>query len=170
MTESMYSAIRDQIPAKEAARFYGLEFGRNGRAICPWHSDHHPDLKFYENGTCFCFACHAGGDATALTAQIFGLTMGEAAEKLREDFKLKPGAAPRTTDKPTKARRIEERAEADREWAMLCNVVREADERLATFSKETAWDDPQFVRILRARCVADERLNQIEGGWAHDRP
>ena len=47
---TVFELVRQEVTAEDVARLYGLKFGRNGRAVCPWHSDHHPDLRFYENG------------------------------------------------------------------------------------------------------------------------
>lgn len=85
---TVFELVRQEVTAEAVARLYGLKFGRNVRAVCPWHSDHHPDLAFSLNGTAYCHACHAGGDAVALAAQILGLTPKEAAERLRSDFHL----------------------------------------------------------------------------------
>ena len=85
---TIFELVRQEVTAEDVARLYDLKFGRNGRAICPWHSDHHPDLAFYPDGTAYCHACHRGGDAVALAAQILGLTPKEAAERLRSDFHL----------------------------------------------------------------------------------
>ena len=140
---------------------YGLPFGRHGRARCPWHDDHKPDLKFYDNGTCYCFACHAGGDATALTAQILGMTQLEAAERLREDFHLdrpvddRPAPEAVAAAKQHKDKREQER----RKWSFLCDVVHEADMVLAQYNLTDAWEQPRFRTVLAARCRANEQLD-----------
>ena len=160
---TIFEQVRQSVTAEDAARLYGLDFGRNGRAICPWHDDHRPDLRFYDDGTCYCFACHAGGDAVALTAQVLGLSAKDAAERLLRDFRL----AQPTTDRPDPAarqrarQRREQRERLDREWGFLCDVVREADAELPRYDRETAWDNPRFVAVLKARARAGERLNQM---------
>ena len=80
----LFDAIRQRVTARQAAEAYGLSISRGGRALCPWHDDHKPDLAFY-GPRCYCHACHAGGDAVALTAQLHGLTMVEAAQKIKAD-------------------------------------------------------------------------------------
>lgn len=156
-----FDLIRQNVTARQAAERYGLKFGRNGRALCPWHDDHTPDLRFYdESATCFCFACHAGGDAVALTAQLFGLSMADAARKVVSDFRLDiPADAPRPVG-PTAAelRRSELQREEER-WTFLCDVVREADERLRRVTPENIPDD--FDAIVAARARADLELEQM---------
>jgi len=160
-----FDAIREAVSARDVAERYGLQFGRNGRAVCPWHADHNPDLRFYpDTGTCYCFACHNGGDAVALTAQIFGLSMSDAAAKVCADFglNLADRAAPRVG--PTKQQlRAEKLARERKRWGFLCEVVREADALLAAVSPDAIPAD--FDRVLEARNRADLELEQL---WTGD--
>ncbi|MBR3237223.1 MAG: hypothetical protein IKF99_02145 [Oscillospiraceae bacterium] len=164
---TIFELVRQEVTAENVARLYGLRFGRNGRAVCPWHDDHNPDLRFYGNGTCFCFACHAGGDAVALAAQILSLSPKEAAERLRADFHLDQPISNRP-DPATTAEAKQRRDAHDRfnkQWGFLCDVLHEADAELPRYDKETAWDTPRFVAVLKARTLADERLNVMETIW-----
>lgn len=158
---TIFQLVRDEVTARDAAELYNLKFGRNGRAVCPWHNDHHPDLKFYDGGTCYCFRCHNGGDATALTAQIFGLPQKDAAEQLRRDFHLDTPVS-RRPDPATKARRQQRRdaqEQTRRRWVFLCEVVQEADAVLARYSPDTI--DSRFDAVLAARCRANEELDVL---------
>lgn len=167
----LFKLLRGEVTAEDAARLYGLEFGRNGRARCPWHNDHHPDLRFYPDGTCYCFSCHAGGDAVALTAQMMGLSMLDAAKCLAHDFKIAgidghPNPALIEQRKKERQRERERReaakCEYNRRWGQLCDIVREADQELRRFSDpETAWKNPRFVAVLTARTRASEQLDQM---------
>lgn len=85
---NIFEVVRDNVTAQDVAELYGLKFSRNGRAICPWHNDHKPDLAFYKNGTCYCHACHNGGDAVNLASQIHGESAFVAAKRLVKDFRL----------------------------------------------------------------------------------
>lgn len=156
---TIFELIRQEVTAEDAGRLYGLKFDRRGlKAVCPWHADHNPSLSF-KDGRCKCFACNNGGDAVGLTAQILGLTPREAAERLRQDFHLdKPVTTrpdPSTTAK--RKRQREEREARGKRWGFLCDVVREADDRLKQFTPETIT--PEFDAILAARCRADTELN-----------
>lgn len=163
---TLFDAIGKRVTAQAAAEFYGLRIARGGRALCPWHDDHKPDLAFY-GARCYCHACHAGGDAVALTAQLHGLSMLEAAQKINADFRLGLNleATTRPTG-PTEAQRRQVQRELDRRrWGVLCEVVREADARLQTLDgdSEKAWDDARFVKALEARSRADLALDNL---WA----
>lgn len=135
---TMFDAIKGQVTARDAAEMYGLKFGQNKRACCPWHDDTHPDLSFYDSGLCYCHACHQGGDSIALTAQIFGLSMVDAARKLNDDFNLGVNTHGRISSavrNQIEQRRIgkEKKLAAERqEWDFLCKVRQEAENRLET--------------------------------------
>lgn len=160
---TIFQLIRQEVTAEDAAKLYGLEFGRNGRARCPWHDDHNPDLKFLSSGLCYCHACHKSGDAVALTAQMLGVTHKEAAERIRHDFHLD---AP-TTNRPDPTasakvqQRRDERDKERRRWGYLCDVVREADTELRRFDMQSAWDNPRFVQLLKAMAIANDMLDYL---------
>lgn len=170
----LFEAIRENVTAREAASFYGLRF-RGNRAFCPWHDDgKHPALAFYGNGTCYCHSCHKGGDSIALTAQLFGLSMKEAAQKLNDDFRLglDAGKPLSTAARKQIARRREkqqnEKSKARREWAFLCKVRDQANNELDLIvsrvkpeQRESLWDNPQFVKALSYRSRAETDLDRI---------
>ena len=62
-----------------------MEVNRFGTARCIFHADSHPSMKLYDDHF-HCYACGAHGDVTDLTAQLFGLSKTEAANKLCSDF------------------------------------------------------------------------------------
>lgn len=165
---TLFEAVADRVTAKQAAEFYGMEFGRNGRARCVWHNDHRPDLSFHGN-RCHCFACGYGGDSIALTAQLFSLNMMDAAKKLNADFRLGLDVdAPTTADDISEVQRRRQedqarRAEFNRQWSYLCDIIHEADQRLSRFSAEdSTWDNPEFLNTLKARTLADQRLEILK--------
>lgn len=167
---TLFGLIRHEVTARDAARLYGLRFDRGGRGFCPWHDDgRHAALKFYDNGGCYCFSCHAYGDATAITAQILGLSAREAAERIQHDFHLDKPAPERTepmTDIKAKQRQGEHAAKCKR-WSFLCDVIHEADTRLMKFTPDTIT--PEFDRILAARCRAETEMFLLEEDFKHER-
>lgn len=47
----------------DLARSYGLDVNKSGFAVCPFHEDNNPSLKFYEEqGRFFCFGCNLKGN------------------------------------------------------------------------------------------------------------
>lgn len=169
---TVFELVRQEVTAEDAARLYGLRFGRSGRAYCPWHDDgNHPALKFLDGGTCYCHSCHAHGDATAITAQMLGITPMEAAERIRADFHLDTptSSRPNPTTKVKAKQRRDENERFNKKWGFLCDVVREADAELPRYDRETAWDNPRFVAVLKARTLADEQLHLMWETLIHER-
>ena len=170
---TLFDAVKERVTAREAAEKYGLMF-RGQRARCPWHADSHPDLAFYDNGTCYCHACHNGGDAVALTAQIFGLPMIDAARKINSDFGLglDDGKPLSILAKKQIARRREGRDKAKekerREWDLLCRVKREADRQIDEIVNaadrrdlDKVWENPAFTKALSYKARAENDLDRI---------
>lgn len=166
---SLFERLRGEVSALDAAHHYGLEFGRNKRARCPWHNDHHPDLKFFPDGSCYCFSCHQSADAVGLVARILGLSQLDAAKQLAHDFGIadidgRPD--PALIEKRRRERREErERREAkkrqfNRRWGLLCDIAREADQELRRFTDpDAAWEDPRFVQVLTALARSNLELD-----------
>ena len=170
MNNTIFDAIRARVTAKDAAQVYSLKFGRNGRALCPWHNDHTPDLAFYGEW-CFCHACHNGGDAVSLTAQIFSLSMLDAARRLNVDFALNLDMNAPPEEQQHLVNRAEEQRKAreaeQQRWNFLCDVVHEADERL--IKMKDGWDNPMFSTVLAARARADCELDMMWEAMCHAR-
>ena len=157
-------SISEAITAKQAAELYGLKFDRRGmNAVCPWHNDHKPSLSF-KGRKCRCFACNNGGDAVDITAQIFGITLQEAAQRLQADFGIGGTEINREhiMQLRAKQRAREQQKRADiRRYSKLCEIERNAGEALTKFDRETAWDDPKFNALLKAFAKAQDTLD----GW-----
>lgn len=168
---SLFERLRGEISALDAARRYGLEFDRNKRARCPWHNDHHPDLRFYPDGMCYCFVCHQSADSVALTAQIFGLSQIDAAKQLAHDFNIadvdgRPDPAlieaRKRERQQERERREAEKQQYNRRWGLLCDISREADAELRRFTftdPEAAWENPRFVQVLTALARSNQQLD-----------
>lgn len=180
---NLFAEVHDRVTALEAAEFYGLEFGRNKRAVCPWHADKHPDLAFYDDGArCYCHACHEGGDAIALTAKLFGLSTLDAARKLNDDFKLgiDAGARPSPKVAQRKLKSIQRRETerwATKQYCKLCDIeqstqqyfdglnvgaaLAEADEDKRIEMLDKYWDNPKFNAAIQAHARAADRANTL---------
>lgn len=157
---SLIEAVSKAITARQAGELYGLKFDRKGKAVCPWHNDHKPSLSF-KGQKCKCFACNSGGDAVDLTAQIFGITIMDAAKRLQKDFGVNCEADKVDISRLKAQQRAKELAiqAANRKYDYLCKVERNNREALKAFDMETAWDNPKFVAMLRAFAEAQDKLN-----------
>ena len=83
---NVFEAVKQAVPTRQAAEFYGIQVGRNGMVCCPFHDDKHPSMKV--DRRFHCFGCQADGDVIDFTARLFGLNKKEAALKLAEDFSV----------------------------------------------------------------------------------
>ena len=165
---ALFEGVRSRVTALEAAQAYGLEFGRNRRARCPWHDDRRPDLAFYDDGArCYCHACHAGGDAVALVAQLYGLDPLEAARKINTDFHL--GLDGETYTPPTGPSRAEVRRNLEdwrrKRYGFLCQVESEARTAVESAS---GWEDPGFTDNLRALAAVQDEIELLHAATTED--
>lgn len=157
---TIFELIAEEVTAKQAAELYGLRIDRAGRGFCPWHNDgEHAALQFFPDGRCYCHSCHKYGDAVDIAAQLLKKSPKEAAEIIRRDFHLDTPVDKRP-DPSTKLRakqRQDEKRKFDARWSELCNIVHEADAKLAKYTPETI--DDEFDRLLVARCKANQELD-----------
>lgn len=101
----LFDRCREAVSAEDAARRYGIQINHQGKAVCPFHNDHHPSMTF-RDGKYHCWACGAAGDSIDFTARLLGLDAVGALRRLNEDFHL---ALP--IDRPPSQ---QERAEAEK--------------------------------------------------------
>ena len=143
-----FAEIRQLVNIRQAAEMYELEVNRSGMARCIFHRDKNPSMKMY-NDHFHCYACGAHGDVTDLTAQLFGISKTEAADKLCADFGISPTRSPSAA--PARKRELSNREKALLMLDILtdyCCMLRYFREHYApfTFEKELS---PQFVESLQ---------------------
>lgn len=69
--------IKKRISIIDIARQFGLEVSEKGFAVCPFHPDNNPSLKFYKNqGRFMCFGCQAKGNIIVFYAMLKKLRSG----------------------------------------------------------------------------------------------
>ncbi len=137
---------------------YGLEVNRFGSARCIFHGDNNPSMRLYDDHF-HCYACGAHGDVTDLTAQMFGLSKSEAAEKLCADFGI--------TDTPPPSAEKRKRELTDREKSLLVldiltdyiAMLRYFREHYAPFSFDTELS-PEFIESLHNLEYAEYLWNE----------
>lgn len=84
---NVFREVRERVTAEDAARLYGVEVGRYGKALCPFHLDRHPSMTF-KNGRYRCWVCNIGGDSIDLTERLLGVAPMDAVRRLNADFAL----------------------------------------------------------------------------------
>lgn len=133
----LYRKVKEAVTIQQAAWYCGLEEGKGGLCLCPFHQDNNPSMKLYPNGKGFyCFTCGAGGDQISLVALYYGIRNREAAERLAAAFRI-PVQAPVTYREKREAalamkKRQEQAAFVKRfrlylkmYWILLCEARRD---------------------------------------------
>ena len=80
----LFDEVKQNVTVRQAAEMYGLKPNRSGMICCIFHNDKSPSMKV--DRRYYCFGCGCTGDAIDFTAQLFGLGLKEAAQKLADDF------------------------------------------------------------------------------------
>lgn len=139
--------VRNRLTAVEVARTYGLTFDHHGKALCPFHNDHHPSMTF-KGGRFRCWVCDAGGTSIDLAMRLFNLTPLEAVRKLDTDFNLglMLDRPPRPEDRreALERDRVKEVYEDFEEWRWEMLTVLNATIRTANLALKS-WDPSELL-------------------------
>ena len=151
--------IKAAVLPADAAERYGLSVSRNGMARCPFHDDHHPSLRLYDDHF-YCFACAAHGDVIDLTAKLLGVPVSEAIRHLEEDFGLSGN------DSPQSVRPARPHLSRFRQDELFCiSTLTEYERLLRRWKTEYAPktpDDPVDVTVDNRFVEACQMLDYIE--------
>ena len=166
-----FKTIRAAVPTIQAAKDYGLDVGRHGMALCPFHDDHHPSLMLDERF--YCFGCSASGDVIDFTAKYFGISLQSAAEKLCRDYGLNPGES---NNHKTYIHQSYPNIRRFREDELLCihtlgtyrKLLEDWKERYAPQSDSDIWD-LRFCEALKALSTVDHLLDCLTIGTLEQR-
>lgn len=170
---ALFEIVRQRVSAEDAARMYGLDVSKSGKARCPFHDDHHPSLSFNRRtGRFHCFACGMGGGSVDIAAKLLNCSPLEAALQINRDFDLgiadaaPARPAPPTGETPAQAARRAQEALAE-DFRQACEDIHQAHAALERFTPASATD-PAFSEALsklsRAQDRADALLAAINGG------
>ena len=170
---NLFETVKTAVNAREAAQLYGVAVNRCGMALCPFHNDRHPSLLVADDHY-HCFACGAHGDVIDLAANLFGLSLYDAARKLAADFHLAP-------DKPlpesicqklkqkTKAQQLQE------DERLCCSVLGQYRRTLEEWKLQYAPQTPEetlnerFVEACHRLPWAEYLLDALLQGDSHER-
>ena len=152
--------IKAAVSPADAAKRYGLTVSRNGMTLCPFHDDHHPSMRLYDDHF-YCFACAAHGDVIDLTAKLLGIPGPEAIRRLEKDFGINTDA-----DLPKTARPARPHLSRFREDELLCLSTLTKYERLlrgwkTEYAPKTP-DDPVDIVVDDRFVEACQMLDRIE--------
>ena len=152
---NLFTDVKASINTQKAARRYGVEINRYGKALCPFHNDRHPSL-YVADDHYYCYGCGEHGDVIDLTARLFDLSLYEAAKKLEYDFGI-------SQDKPRQdIRRKKNKAQQLRENERLCFLrLTEYQRRLQEWKTRYAPCSPEDTPDSRY-LEAYQQLDYVE--------
>lgn len=95
------------------AEHYGLKLNKHDRAKCPFCGGNRKDaFKAYKETNSFhCFKCGKSGNIFEFVKNLFNISFGEAADKIRADFGLKNSSALQARPAQNKQNKEEEERE-----------------------------------------------------------
>lgn len=152
----VFREAREHVTAEAAARNYGLEIRRNHTALCPFHREKTPSLRF-KDGRYKCFGCGVGGDSIDYTSRLLGLDAMGAVRRLNDDFMLGLPLDRGPTREERKAaehrREVAEKHKAFEEWrdrfvVALCEAIREGNIALKEVTDLDKLSDQQADAIM----------------------
>ena len=156
--KSLFTQVKTQVTARQAAERYGVFVNRSGMACCIFHDDRHPSMKI--DRRFYCFACHATGDAIDFTARLFDLSPYEAARKLARDFGIH--VLPQAQSAPVP--KISERQEEQRVLGLFIDYERLLKKRKEMFAPsvqdDTPWD-ARFCQAVHCLTLVDDAIGRL---------
>ncbi len=156
----VFETIKAAVTLRQVAEHYGLQVLPNGMTCCPFHEDRHPSMKLNEDYF-FCFGCSASGDVIDFTARLFGISLKDAAQKLKTDFGI--GAEHEPLPFPTHAEPTR-----DRERLCIC-VLREYLRYLRIWQMRYRPEEPgnpiqpRFAEAMKALPTVNHLLDCLLG-------
>lgn len=169
---NLFETVKTAVNAREAAQLYGVAVNRCGMALCPFHNDRHPSLLVADDHY-HCFACGAHGDVIDLAANLFGLSLYDAARKLEVDFHLAPDkplpeSIRRKLKQKTKAQQLRE------DERLCCSVLGQYRRTLEEWKQRYAPQTPEetlnerFVEACHRLPWAEYLLDALLQGDSHE--
>lgn len=123
--------VKQRMPEeiKPVMEFYGVQFNRNGFAVCPFHKEKTASLT--TKGRLFkCFGCGEAGDVIAFVQRYHEESFMDAVKRLNHDFGLGIGTGkPQSTMASFRRKKAQEEKRKEREqfeklYSKMCNEHR----------------------------------------------
>jgi len=168
--ESIFDRAKTVSALDAAERFAGIEgkrIGRRTKACCPLHNEKTPSCVFYENGTFYCFGCHAGGTAIDFTMAYFHESSVDAAKRMIAAFGLGEVGMPSADVRREAAQRRDlnesVRKTASFTHAVQCAVIHWCEDRLDKLDpNDDSEENEQLLEmLLRLKNDAENLTNAI---------
>ena len=169
---NVFEAVKQAVPTRQAAEYYGMQVGRNGMACCPFHDDKHPSMKV--DRRFHCFGCQADGDVIDCVSRLFGQKPKEAAIKLAEDFGIAYDGRQKATARPHGRKPAPEQKYEQEEahsYKVLCEYFHLLKEWERQYAPQAPGDDlhPFLVEALQRKIYEEYLLDSFLDGTAEER-
>lgn len=165
------SRVRELVPAREAAEFYGFVPDRAGYICCPFHGERTASLKLFPDGGWHCFGCGKGGSSIDFVMELFGLEFRQAVVRLDMDFSIgltggRSAPAERSAILEERRRERERRAELEEQINFFTKEHYRLHENRKLFAPcglpvETGFH-PLFAEALRKLPEVQYRLEELD--------
>lgn len=169
--DNLFEVVKQSVSMRAIAEQYGLEVKRGGMIVCPFHSDKSPSMKLNEDYY-YCFGCGATGDAIDFVAQLFNLSIRQAAEKIAADFGLRydsraPRSPPRRT--ATKTQIIKQREIYTSR--VLSKYFRLLQDWLVVYSPKSSEEEinPRFMEAVQRKDFVEYLLDVLICGTPEEK-
>lgn len=166
----LFDEVKENVTVRQAAERYGFKITKSGLIRCIFHNDKTPSMKV--DSRYYCFGCGVTGDVIDFTAQLFGLSLKEAALKLAEDFGIHisgEGRKIRQKEQKFFKRRTEDHSvkTEEKELATCVRVMldylgtlREWKKEFAPKSPEEEWNE-KFMEAVKYLSIVEYYLDLL---------
>ena len=170
----LFEEVKQNVTVRQPAEMYGLKPNRSGLIRCIFHNDKSPSMKV--DRRYYCFGCGCTGDAIDFTAQLFGLGLRDAAQKLADDFGIiHSGRASPKKQVVMKKPEVtpEEKWQAEylrclRAYLDYKSLLLDWKEQYAPRNRYEKWDD-RFITALRELTAVEYYLDTLLFGDQADK-
>ena len=166
----LFDEVKENVTVRQAAELYGFKITKSGLIRCIFHNDKTPSMKV--DSRYYCFGCGVTGDVIDFTAQLFGLSLKEAALKLAEDLGIHisgEGRKIRQKEQKFFKRRTEDHSVKTEEKELTTCVrvmldylgtLRERKKEFAPKSPEEEWNE-KFMEAVKYLSIVEYYLDLL---------
>ena len=159
--------VRELVPVRRAAEYYGFTPNRTGYIRCPFHAEKTASLKLFDDGF-RCFGCGAGGSVIDFVMRLFDIDFRQAILRLDMDFSLgltgtKPNHAVRSAILEERRRRQKRRSELEADIKKLSAIYYQLYQDSQKYEPSPGTDfDPRYVEAVKRLPEVQYRLDELE--------